>query len=705
MAAEAAPRPSTDERIRAAVWYAEQGFGVFSVWSTDRRGVCRCPKGAACDNAGKHPIPPRGFHEATTDAERIRTFLAAASEPNYGLVCPEGVFALDVDGKDLERLAELEALYGSLPETLRTQTRNGYHIFLRWPEHLPRPIGQLFGFVTRWGSGRDAGYVIGPRSVHASGFVYAPGETFAIAVLPDAWAQHVIAPKAAATDEDVLIEVGAGSYRLPDYGYTGSRYKAILAYIASRYMRGISQDEIAAGVVAVLVPRFAEPLDDAGIASRFSRAWHRSAERLGQPIEFEESELPASTSLAVLPNWPAAPDPAAYHGVLGEIVAAVEPVTEADPVGVLGSLLAAVGACMGRESAIYQGSTQTANLFVILAGDSSSGRKGTAASIAREVMDAAYPEWTSLIVAGLGSGEGLVGHLKRVEKTEHRALVLESEFGRLLTVMTREGSTLSPVIRDAWDGVPMGRFLAREGQLVTVHHVSIAAHVTPVELRQKLSSTDAANGFGNRFLWLAVRRTRLVPFPESPRGLIGSFVEPLRRAIESARVLRELHWSPSAEDRWEALYANLATRRPAGLYGALVARAEAQIARLALLYALLDRAQAIDLPHLTAAEALWEFSERSVAHLFGISTGDRHADALLEYVAEGPVEWESARKVLGLRYSADLTDAVDYLIGLGLVEVVSVVKDGGGRRRRVIRRVNETMQTMQTAALPAQTKP
>ncbi len=172
---------------------------------------------------------------------------------------------------------------------------------------------------------------------------------------------------------------------------------------------------------------------------------------------------------------------------------------------------------MGGLRYIYQGSAQAPNLFVVLVGDSSTGRKGTAGSIAREVMNRAYPDWTELIVAGLGSGEGLVGYLKANEKQgEHRALVMESEFGRLLTVMAREGSTLSPVVRDAWDGVPMGRVLAREQSIVHWHHVGVIAHVTPVELRAKLSGTDAANGFGNRFIWLAVRRTRLVPFPVSP---------------------------------------------------------------------------------------------------------------------------------------------------------------------------------------------
>lgn len=697
--ATAVARPSADDRIRAALWFAERGFGVFTVWSTTPVGICRCPKGTACDNAGKHPTTSKGFHDATTDVQRIRTLLSAGSNPNYGLVCPDGVFALDVDGEGIVRLAALEHEHGPLPDTLRTATAHGQHIFLRWPAELPRPIGQLWGFVTRWGSGQGAGYVIGPRSVHASGAVYQPaGQVYEIAELPAAWAQSVLAPP---PDDSPFIEIESGGYELPDYGYTGSRYVEILRYVASRYMRRISIDEIWAGVVSVLAPRFEEALTEPELRSRFDRAWKDTPARLGEPAQIEPIELPDLQPVAPL-DWPAPPEPAAYHGVLGDIVAAVAPVTEADPVAILGSLLAAAGACMGHGKTIYQGSAQTTNLFVALVGDSSTGRKGTAASIARDVMNVAYPDWNKLIVAGLGSGEGLIGHLKRVEATEHRALVLESEFGRLLTVMAREGSTLSPVVRDAWDGAPMGRFLAREQSLVTWHHVAIAAHVTSVELRQKLTNTDAANGFGNRFMWLAVRRTRLVPFPESPRELVLPFVDRLHHAIQEAQTPGDLHWSPAAAERWETLYAESAVRRRPGILGSLMARSEAQITRLALLYALLDKASEVGAQHLAAAEAMWGYAERSVLHIFGSSTGNRHADALREYLREGPVEWESAKKALGLRTAADLQEAVDVLLEIALIEVLTIPREGGGRPRRVIRGREQTTQTVQTLLGPAQ---
>ncbi len=131
-------RPTAEDRIRAATWFADRGFGVFSVWSADPDGTCRCTKRAACGSPGKHPIGRQGFLEHTRDPERIRTLLSAASEPNYGLVCPDGVFVLDVDGDGVARLAELEARLGPLPPTLRTNTAHGQHVFLRWPAEACR---------------------------------------------------------------------------------------------------------------------------------------------------------------------------------------------------------------------------------------------------------------------------------------------------------------------------------------------------------------------------------------------------------------------------------------------------------------------------------------------------------------------------------------------------------------------------------------
>jgi hypothetical protein len=55
-----------------------------------------------------------------------------------------------------------------------------------------------------------------------------------------------------------------------------------------------------------------------------------AAERL-----FDDQPPPCAVLLAAPAGCLAAPGPAAYHGLLGEIVRKLEPETEADPVAIL----------------------------------------------------------------------------------------------------------------------------------------------------------------------------------------------------------------------------------------------------------------------------------------------------------------------------------------------------------------------------------
>jgi hypothetical protein len=83
---------------------------------------------------------------------------------------------------------------------------------------------------------------------------------------------------------------------------------------------------------------------------------------------------------------------------------------------------------------------------------------------------------------------------------------------------------------------------------------------------------------------------------------------------------------------WAAAYPNLSADRP-GLYGAATARAEAQVIRLALIYALLEEQDTIDVPHLNAAMAVWAYCDESAALIFGNAIGNPVADEILSALA------------------------------------------------------------------------
>jgi hypothetical protein len=84
----------------------------------------------------------------------------------------------------------------------------------------------------------------------------------------------------------------------------------------------------------------------------------------------------------------------------------------------------------------------------------------------------------------------------------------------------------------------------------------------------------------------------------------------------------------AAAKAWEAAYPELSADRP-GLLGSVIARAEAQVIRLALVYALLDCTHRIDVVHLEAAMAVWAYCEESATRIFGDSLGDPVADEIL----------------------------------------------------------------------------
>src|SRR5262249_46214068 len=101
-----------------------------------------------------------------------------------------------------------------------------------------------------------------------------------------------------------------------------------------------------------------------------------------------------------------------------------------------------------------------------------------------------------------------------------------------------------------------------------------------------------------------------------------------KEAVEFARRTGRVVMTAEASAAWAAAYPELSAEHP-GLLGAVVARSEAQVIRLALIYALLDQSNNIDIPHLDAAMAVWAYAEESAVRIFGDSLGDPVADETL----------------------------------------------------------------------------
>jgi hypothetical protein len=178
-------------------------------------------------------------------------------------------------------------------------------------------------------------------------------------------------------------------------------------------------------------------------------------------------------------------------------------------------------------------------------------------------------------------------------------------------------------------------------------HISIIGHITADELRAELTATDSANGFANRFLFMCVRRSRLLPLGGDPLADAGAFAKRVAVAVGEARKLGVVGMTPRAREAWVSVYPSLSAGSP-GLFGAVTARAEPQCLRLALIYALMDRASEIDYPHLLAAIALWERSQDSARHIFGSALGDPVADDILRSLRGAGASGMTRTEISGL---------------------------------------------------------
>jgi len=330
--------------------------------------------------------------------------------------------------------------------------------------------------------------------------------------------------------------------------------------------------------------------------------------------------------------WPS-PDPAALYGLAGDVVRILAPHTEADPSALLLTFLALFGNAVGDGPHVRVGAIRhPARLFSCIVGATARSRKGQSFGEVGSILafaDAAW--WEAARSGGLTSGEGIIARVRddAERAVEKRALFYEPEFARTLVAAGRDGSTLSAVVRDAWDTGCLAVTTRKDPLSATGAHIGIVAHVTLEELRTRLPTLEIANGFANRFLFCCAQRSKKLPsggnLTDDDRSLLADRV---REALRVARSRTIISRTAAAEALWSEVYQQLP--EPLGLFGAVTARADAQLLRLSLVFALLDQADQIDDAHVDAAVAVWRYAEASAAHVFGGTLGHDSADRLLD---------------------------------------------------------------------------
>jgi hypothetical protein len=359
--------------------------------------------------------------------------------------------------------------------------------------------------------------------------------------------------------------------------------------------------------------------------------------------------------------WPEPLADAAFHGLAGRIVRKILPHTEADEAALLVQLLVAIGNIIGRTAyADADGAKHFCNLNAIAVGNTSKGRKGTSHGQIMRLLATVAPTWAAERTAeGLSSGEGLIWAVRdKIEKQEpvkekgrivdyqtvmvdpgiddKRLLVTESEFAGTLKVAQREGCTLSPIMRRAWDNGDLRTLTKNSPAVATGAHISIIGHITKDELLRTLDAADSFNGFCNRFLWICTRRSKCLPEGGAISGVdFGPDLRALGEVFENMKDAGIVTRDADARELWASVYPELSEGKP-GLLGAVTSRAEAQVMRLSIIYALLDGSRVVRVPHLKAALAVWDYCLASAKYIFGQRLGDKLADELLSLLRSSP---------------------------------------------------------------------
>ena len=409
-----------------------------------------------------------------------------------------------------------------------------------------------------------------------------------------------------------------------------------------------------------------------------------------------------------------APRPSAdcLHGLIGDVARAGSASTEANPFAIAANFIAFMGCAVGRGPFMSVGNTwHHARQFTLHIGRSGRGRKGDATSLVSRIEHAlrslnadATPQ---VHRGGLSSREGLVylihdgyteGKTEVDAIVDKRLMVIESEFANILMQSKRDGNTLSSALRDGWDGVSLKPATKSNRLWATDPHISLAAAITPGELHSLMASRELTNGFANRFLMFWAEKTKSLAFPvATPQADVDALAKRVLQVLEFCNAARwvdkdtmRVSLSAEARKRYEALYHTELNDSSAGeRITALLERRAPMLLRLAMLFALCDLTDEVQLVHINSALAWVRYSVDSVKFIFAsaadeVVTAERNdtAQKIVGFlkVNTTATRWELSKNCFGGHVSKGLMDgALDELLSCNppLVTVESVPRPKG----------------------------
>ena len=158
--------------LDAAHAYGRMGWRVIQLHNLNKRGVCTCKLGVACNTPAKHPVLEEWPSLASSSGADIQAWWEDRPNAGVGIVTGEGsqlwVLDIDVDKGGLTSFTDLLEEHGPMPPTRMHSTGGGgFHYYFRWPDFEVRSSSNYLGNgVDVRGTG---GQVVAPPSVSSKG--------------------------------------------------------------------------------------------------------------------------------------------------------------------------------------------------------------------------------------------------------------------------------------------------------------------------------------------------------------------------------------------------------------------------------------------------------------------------------------------------------------------------------------------------------
>lgn len=597
-----------------------------------------------------------GWHDATGNQLQIRRWWKENPAYNIGIALPlSGLAVLDVDQRygGIQNLQALEEEHGPLPATYTVATGGGgFHYYFRIDGQdydLPKNIANGVELLRN-------GYVIAPpsdtsRSPNGGGVysVYSYNDDLEFHPLPIEWLEKVL--KQTWYDRLETELPSQEEWQLTK----GERNTMITRFMGMMRRYGFNAGEL----------------------ERMVSVWDKD-----RIEEFDEilPELPTiANSVARYPPEAIGPrdvhvtvrqrvrkpvlDASALYGPIGRWVKFVSLRSESHPAALLMQALTIFGNRVGSEFAddacpgFRQGeSYHRTALYVMVIGESGRGAKGDSWNYARTFLKKVDPTFTPH--EGVQTGEGFievladdvpldeystvqgeqVRHVRKGGQKDRRYFNFEPEYGRVLHVASRTGSTIKDIVRALWDYGATEKVTAGSQHVVSNVTLSMVCHVTPPELERDFDQVDLMSGYGNRFLFCYSERyhTMSVEKPLSKEDW-NQFVPELVDALEFGHedAPEDYQFTDEAAELWEDEVERWKKSvHPSSMVHALKSRFRPQVKRLAVIYAVSDQSAVIDVPHLKAALAVWDYSVQTVEYCLTTNIGDKDANILYRALLE-----------------------------------------------------------------------